>query len=326
MQHPLTARREGPPNGVVETLTAGYAAINRRLWVLLVPLLVDLFLWLGPHTSYSPLLDPAVARGTQWAQQVGPPPNDPAAGVAIDDDVGDLRQTLLNLSTETNALILLARGPLALPSIAVALGGMGALWFISSWSLGVGLLMASLVGGLVVGAFFYAAIALQVLGDAGGPLAATRRVPRAVVRVLGLVGLLLGFGLLLGVPMLAVVALAAVVAPILATVGMAVLAAGVLLAGVYLFFAVDAIFVSGVGPLAAVQRSVGVVRRHLWPTLGLVVLTWLILAGMDRVWIFLADALQPPFGIAVSMLANTYIASGLLAASMIFYYERAARD
>jgi hypothetical protein len=99
-----------------------------------------------------------------------------------------------------------------------------------------------------------------------------------------------------------------------------------LLAGIYLFFAVDAIFVSGVGPLAAIQRSVAVVRRHLWPTLGLVLLTWLILAGMDRVWAFLADALRPPFGVGLSMLANTYIASGLLAASMIFYYERAARD
>jgi hypothetical protein len=310
----------------VETLTAGYAAINRRLWVLLVPLLVDVFLWLGPHTSYSPLLDPAVARGTQWAQQVGPPPSDAGSGVPLDDDVGDLRQALMNLSTETNALSLLARGPLALPSVAVALGGIGALWFISSWSLGAALLGASLVGGLVIGAFFYAAIALQVRGDQGGLLAATRRVPRALLHVLGLMALLIGFGLLLGVPMLAMVALAAVVAPMLATLGMAVLAAAALLAGIYLFFAVDAIFVSGVGPLAAVQRSVAVVRRHLWPTLGLVLLTWLILAGMDRVWAFLADTLQPPFGVALSMLANTYIASGLLAASMIFYYQRTARD
>jgi hypothetical protein len=323
VETPLTARRAARPNGVVETLSAGYAAINRQLWVLLVPILVDVFLWLGPHVSYSPLLDPAVARGTQWVQQVGEGPRGLDTGPTLRGDLGDLRQALMNLSSETNALELLAHGPLALPSVAVALGGVGALWFVSSWDQGLALLVGSLVGGLLIGGFFYASIAQQVRGAGYGPVAATRQVPRGVVHVLGLLTLLVGFGLLLGLPVLAVLGFAALVAPpIVAAFGLALAFAALAAAGVYLFFAIDAIFVSGVGPLVAVQRSVAVVRRHPWPTLGLVLLTWLIMAGMDRVWELLAANLQPPFGVALSILGNAYIASGLLAASMIFYQER----
>src|ERR1041384_7064582 len=49
VHHPLTARREAPPTGVIETLSAGYAAVNRQPWVLLLPVLLNLFLWLGPR-------------------------------------------------------------------------------------------------------------------------------------------------------------------------------------------------------------------------------------------------------------------------------------
>src|SRR4030095_9356487 len=100
------------------------------------------------------------------------------------------------------------------------------------------------------------------------------------------------------------------------------LGAAALFAALHLYFALGAIFVSDVGPLAASQRSVGVVRRHLLASSALILLTWLILAGMDRVWELVASTVQAPFGIALGILGNAYIASGLIAASMIFYTER----
>jgi len=103
--------------------------------------------------------------------------------------------------------------------------------------------------------------------------------------------------------------------------GSVLVAAGVLFASVHLFFAVDAIFVSKAGPLAAIQRSVVLVRQHLRPSVALIVLTWLILAGMTRVWDVLAGSLQSPYGVVLGILGNAYIASGLIAAGMIFYMQ-----
>jgi hypothetical protein len=151
-----------------------------------------------------------------------------------------------------------------------------------------------------------------------------RRLPRDTLRVLGLLALLLGLGVPLGLPVLLLVGFTALIAQPLALMGGLLTLIGLALAAVHLFFAVDAIFVSRAGPLAAVQRSVVLVRRHLWPTLALVVLNLLILAGMERVWLALATQLRPlPLGVGLGMLGNAYVASGLIAASMIFYYERA---
>jgi hypothetical protein len=97
---------------------------------------------------------------------------------------------------------------------------------------------------------------------------------------------------------------------------------GGLFATIYLFFSVPAIFVSSAGPLQAIQRSVGTVRRHFWPSLALIMLTWLILAGMGRVWDLLASAVPAPYGVLLGILGNAYVASGLIAAGMVFYLQR----
>ncbi len=51
-------------------------------------------------------------------------------------------------------------------------------------------------------------------------------------------------------------------------------------------------------------------------------LTWLILAGMSRVWDLLASNVQSPYGVVLGILGNAYVASGLIAAGMVFYTQR----
>jgi hypothetical protein len=136
------------------------------------------------------------------------------------------------------------------------------------------------------------------------------------------VGVLLGTAALLGLPVLLLIGFTALVSPPVAIFGGVLVGAALLFAAVHLFFAVDAIFVSNAGPLSAIQRSVGVVRRHLRPSVALILLTWLILAGMAQVWDVVGNNLQAPYGVALSILGNAYIASGLIAAGMIFYTQR----
>jgi len=66
----LAGRRQAQPSGVIETLSAGYTAVNRQLWVLMLPILLDVFLWLGPHVSYSPLVGPVVTQAAEWTRQI----------------------------------------------------------------------------------------------------------------------------------------------------------------------------------------------------------------------------------------------------------------
>jgi len=322
VHHPLKARREASPTGVIETLSAGFTALNRQLWVLVLPVLLDLFLWLGPHVSYSPLVGPAVTDAAEWTRQValGPRrvPRNPDVLSALDQT----RQWLIVRSDDVNGLDALTWGPIALPNLAALPSANDELAFVNGWVDGLALLGASAALGLLLGGWFYGGLAAASTGARGGPLEAGRATPRSVAHVLGLTAVLIGTALLLGVPVVLLIGFTALVSPPVAVLGGVLLAAAILFATVHLFFAVDAIFVSRAGPLAAIQRSVVLVRRHLWPSVALILLTWLILAGMGRVWDVVASSLQSPYGVALGIVGNAYIASGLIAAGMIFYVQR----
>ncbi|MDQ6671381.1 MAG: hypothetical protein M3069_11640 [Chloroflexota bacterium] len=323
MQHPLPGRLQAQPSGVIETLSAGFTAVNRQLWVLTLPILLDVFLWLGPHVSYSPLVGPVVTQAAEWTRQVA---LGPRRGPRTSDLVGgldDTRQWLIARADDVNGFEALAWSPVALPSLATLPSPSGELAFVGSWLEGLALLGASIGLGLLLGGWFYAGLANASTGARGGPLSAGRSAPRAVLDVLGLSGVVLGTAMLLGFPVVLLVGFTWVVSRPLAGLDGVLVGFGLLFAAVHLSFAVDAIFISRAGPLAAIQHSVGVVRRHLRPSVALILLSWLILAGMAQVWGVLGNTLQAPYGVILGILGNAYIASGLIAAGMIFYTQRA---
>ena len=56
MKQPSLAQSETRLTGVIETLSNGYGVVNRHPWILLLPILLDLFLWLGPQVSVAQLV------------------------------------------------------------------------------------------------------------------------------------------------------------------------------------------------------------------------------------------------------------------------------
>src|SRR5258708_23388725 len=95
MPNPLAARRQAQPTGVIETLSAGYTAVNRQLWVLLLPILLDVFLWLGPHVAFSPLVGPAVTHATELTRHVALGPRRPQPNPQISPGLDQSPQVLL---------------------------------------------------------------------------------------------------------------------------------------------------------------------------------------------------------------------------------------
>ena len=50
---------ERKPLGIIDALSNGYALVVRRPWVLLFPIVFNLFLWLGPQINARPIFDQA---------------------------------------------------------------------------------------------------------------------------------------------------------------------------------------------------------------------------------------------------------------------------
>src|SRR3954447_9387142 len=63
----LDVRATAKPSGLIDTIQAGFNAVNRNVWLLLLPLIIDLGLWLGPQLTVGPLLQ-------NWLIHLSPPP------------------------------------------------------------------------------------------------------------------------------------------------------------------------------------------------------------------------------------------------------------
>lgn len=300
--------------GVIDTLTGGYATVNRQLWIILIPILLDALLWLGPQISLAPVLSSAVAAVDVPAE----------FGNESARTAEQVRRSILDAMGDFNVLTLLS-GPtlISVPSLIVALGGRGAFSFVDDASTAVGLVVGALVGGTLLGSLYRGAIAQQVREGRAAPSRLVNEALAGWGRVFGLMMVLLGVMLLFGIPLSVVIGSAALISRDLLSLGLLLVSTVSLAVGLYLAFALDAIFVSQVGPLQAIRNSVAVVRTSFWPTVLLLSLVVLILLGMGRVWELLAS--QASWGTPVGIVGNAYIATGLAAASMAFYRDRINR-
>jgi hypothetical protein len=285
---------------LVETIGAGYRALNRRLWVLGIPAALSTYLWFGPTLGLGQL-------GAQLQAALV------AAGGSFGSDSERVAQGILSSDVRL-ALAWLNFMPV-LPPVRDASAGLGLA--------GPGELAAALVlinlPALLLSSVFLAALSETVSGERRPALQLVQRalaVARDIVRYLLA---LVGVGFVLALPFLAISAI------VVATLPAATL--GVLLswyvalfwAYVYTGFAPEAILISRAGPLRAIYHSVHVVRRDLAGTLGLLLVSVVIASGLGVIWQRIATT--PP-GLALAILGSAYVGSGLSAARLVFYRER----
>src|SRR5258708_22334215 len=61
-----------PPVGVIESLGTGFETVATRAWLLLIPIILDLFLWVGPKVSFEPLVQRFETVSSAWSASQPP--------------------------------------------------------------------------------------------------------------------------------------------------------------------------------------------------------------------------------------------------------------
>lgn len=295
--------------GVVDTLSAGYATVNRHPWIIAVPVLLDLFFWFGHHLSLALLVQKTLDRMQEAAGH--------SAGLL--QDYPEYWESVARVGEHYNLFSLLAIHFPGLPSLMSTREGLGPkIVLVDPWTV-VGLFFLLPVLGIGLASIYYVGIGSRVRGASDGPGELWGRILRSWGRFLGFLLLAIGIGMLFGLPITVLALIAAAINMTFLNIVASIAWVVVLWVGFYLFFVVAAMVVSDVGPIRAVRNSIAVIRFNLGSALGLVALTWVIQLGMPIVWDALA---QSSVGTMVGVLGNAYIATGLAAASMIYYRER----
>jgi hypothetical protein len=315
---------------LIDTISEGYAAINRRPWLMLLPLMLNLYIWFGTQLSFAPLL---VDLSTLFRLRATPVEQADAAEEQM-RRIGalDMRQPIAWLNfipTMTMYEI----------SSTAADGTPTGLSFVREvppplaperntikvYDLGGAILAFVLLNilALPLSAIFLTQLASAVRGDRAALPISAQRAWRAMLALLGKVGVLLGVGLALGLPFAFLLLLLMFFSQALGLFLLGIMWLVLVLIGIYLGFANEAIVVSGVGPLRALHTSFNIVRRNFLGTLALLALSWLISAGSGVLWLNLAQG--STVGLIVAIVGSAYLGSGLLAARMAFYRDRLRR-
>ena len=305
--------------GIIESVSEGMSLVRRRPWLIALPVLVDLGIWLAPQLSIEPLTS-AMARAFQSSA---------AASPQASQSVDAARQFLAAFGKDANLFGLLSSGLLGVPSVVA--GGMpaglanaGGAVAVANPYLAVGLALLFMVAGLLVAALYLTSVAATVRGDATPPRGLLPRARRTWLKLIALALALVVAAIAISVPVSLSLTLVTLVSPTAAAFLASLLGLFGLWVGLwvvfYLFFVVDSLVLQEVGLQRAVVNSIVVVRSSFWSTFGFIVLVNVIVAGLSVVWQWLARFTL--VGLAVAIAANAFIGSGLVAASLLFYRDR----
>ncbi len=308
MQRGVSAGTRGATPGIFETIATAMSLLLVQPVLLLVPLAVDLSLWLGVRISPERLVEPlALVLAAQPGAEAG----------ALGTSLGGMSQSG-NLIDFIGWFV---------PSLVGSIGaaGLAAPWakpLLEPGSLGGSLLLA--VGFAALGAL--GLMTLQVMMARlirdGAPLGPglARMIGLATIRYAGFLALLIPALIMAIVAGSLVASLFSVINLFLASLVVLAMAIVVVSAAILLTFVVDAIALAEVGPVRAVELSVGVVRRFPWGSIGLLLVSGVSLVTLPE----LARRLGAGSiaGVIVAILVYAFIATGLALARMQFFADR----
>ena len=298
---------ESKPIGVISSLTAGFDQVASRPFLFIPPLVLDLFLWLGPHLGIArfveSLAQPALQTEGLVAEQAS------LIGQVV-EDVGESFNLLSALSTIPIGIPSLMAGRMPLES---PLGLVNRVEVVEPAR--VLLIWIALSGiGLALGAYYQYWIAAAVAPDAElGPgwMAALRMVGFGFLVFVG--GLVAGFTVLIAI------ALATLVLPLLGT-GVFFLGFALLFwLAVYLVFTPHGIIRYNQGVVRAMFESFILVRWNLLSTVGYLGVAFGSYWLLNYVWDL--PSTTSWFSI-LALVGHAFVATTLLAGSYAYYQGR----
>ena len=307
------------PLGTIACVTTGFEVAARHPALIGLPLLLDLFLWLGPRLSIAPVLERLRGAFNAWM-----------VAELMTAEVADayvlMGRLLEELGKNFNLFSLLQPAPLLgvpllMPvrmSAVSPLGNQVALE-VRSFLLLPAIAVVMMVVGLGLAAIYLTVVAREVIAETEAALPGPSS-------VLGLWGQLLKLGLLLFAILFSFAMVFSVFASLLglisvtlAGLAMSLASSVVLFIGLHLLFTVPGIVQLRRGVLRAMQESLLLTRGDFLNVLLLLALIFVISQGLSVVWTLPDPGSWATF---VGLAGHAFVSTALTAALLVFYQER----
>ncbi len=297
-----------PPPGLITSFAAGFDAIANNVTVIVMPVIFDLFLWLGPHLRLKRLFEPLIAQFSSLTA--------PASSLALEPAL--VQKIWTQFFEQFNLFALLRTFPVGITSLMSGRmpiqAPFGSPVNIEAGSffnaLGWWLFLAT-CGWILGGVYFYwvSGVALKIQ-----PRSLSQSLIQAVLLSVTWLALLFIFGL----PAFLVFSILALINPLMAEIDLLVFALLSVWLVLPIFFSPHGIFTYQQNAWLAILNSLRMVRFTL-PTSGLFLLSTIIISqGLDFLWRTPPENSWLTF---IGIAGHAFVSTAILAASFIYYRD-----
>jgi hypothetical protein len=310
-ENPVKTSPITPPR-LIPSLVAGFNLVASNIYLILLPIIVDLFLWMGPHYRLKTLLSPWVNSTFELLSSNSTPDMN-----RLTESLAEIWQILLDRFNLASSLVTF---PVGVPSIVISLSplstpiGIAPVIEVGSLSHSILLWVVFSVLGLAFGALYFASIARSAAG--GSIQFNLRDLAWQTWQTTLLTVVLFVVAFLMLIPLSIVVSVFALINPLLAQIVLLILSFLGMWLIIPMVFCPHGIFMYRMGILASLMASVRLVRLAL-PTTGIFLLAVVVInQGMNVIWRI------PPetsWMTLIGIFGNAFITTGLLSASFVFY-------
>ncbi|MCJ7724280.1 MAG: hypothetical protein MUP03_09115 [Anaerolineales bacterium] len=300
-----------PPPGVIKSLRAGFDTVANHIVAILLPIGLDLLLWLGPRLRLKQLLQPLIAQFNAF----------PTGNAFSLTDIQRAQDVWKQFADQFNLLSILRTLPIGVSSlmsgsmpIRTPLGE-PAVMQVSSFISLIGWLGVIIVAGWIGGSLYYYWISAIILNREQDQVTSSWK---AILQTILLSVTWLIILCIVGFPAAIIFSILFVISPFLAQVAVFILALVALWLIVPVFFSPYGIFIRQQDAFRSIVSSIQMTRFTL-PTSSLFVLAVFVIGqGFNLLW-SVPDAAS--WMTLIGIAGHAFITTALLAASFIYYRD-----
>jgi len=307
----MNEKNPGSAPGIMAALSGGFEFTTSHIWLIVLPIVLDVLYWLGPRLKVDVLL----ARTIE----------------AMETDIGQIAliEQSLSLAPQVNLLSTLSLPLLgvptlmggSIPELTPLATGTVQVDSVSTWLM---LYLGLSAGGLLLATVYLGSLGWALQDNEGrGRATSAGLIWRVIRQTVRLFGAILVFLLLLITVFLPLMPIA-IVLGLAGGGGLAalVLLLGVLLVVFYMSMVLPGLMFAELPVVEAVMASLRLVHRYRLQTALLLLVIVLVDTGLDLLW-QLADS--GTWLTLASIAGHAFVNTGFVAALFLFYRDRAKR-
>ncbi|HAF61384.1 MAG TPA: hypothetical protein DCK95_03550 [Anaerolineaceae bacterium] len=303
------------PPKIVQTLVQGFNLIAAHPYIMLFPLLMDLFFWFGPFYRIKNLLTPTIEEIIQAFSM-------DMTNSEVIPSLDALRTVWDELLTNFNLLSSLRTYPIGVPSLLATKGyssnpvGNPLLIEVGSSGSALQILIVSLFIGILIGSIYYALISRLVVKPEND--GSDTNIFHLITQSFLLFFLAILMIIILSFPILCFLSSVSVFLPTMGTIPLIILGVMVLWTIMPLVFSPHGIFTRQLSAVKAISLSTKFVRVSSLATTFFITIAISLSYGLDLLW----STPEPDSWLyLLGLIGHAFVSSGVLAASFIYFRD-----